>query len=128
MNGFVRIATGHEATDISLAVTALEGAGFLVLTPGRHTNSVMPHMSLAFGGVPLLVPETDAQDARDLLRAVAAKGIKVDPDDVPLPQAEAPDVARNLGVFGRIKELFFFWLGGVSRPIKGLFLNDDRRD
>ncbi|SFJ75802.1 hypothetical protein [Jannaschia pohangensis] len=128
MNGFTRIATGHDATDISLAVTALEGAGFMVLTPGRHTNSVVPHMSLAFGGVPIMVPDHDAPDARDLLAAIDAKGIKIDPADLPQPYDDTADIARPLGVLGRFKEVFFFWLGGVSRPIKGLFLNDRPKD
>lgn len=85
MPRFVRIAQGHDTLALTLAVTGLEGAGFAVLTPGRHLDSILPNTSAALGPVPILVPALQADEAMAWLRAVAMDGIEVleRPEDLP---------------------------------------------
>ena len=73
----MHIAQGYDTLALTLAVTGLEGAGFAVLTPGRHLDSVLPNTSAALGPVPILVPETQAAEAMEFLRAIPSDGIKV---------------------------------------------------
>lgn len=73
----MHIAQGYDTLALTLAVTGLEGAGFTVLTPGRHLDSVLPNTSAALGPVPILVPEAQAGDAMAFLRAIPSDGIKV---------------------------------------------------
>lgn len=77
MPRFLRIAEGFDTLAVTLAVTGLEGAGFIVLTPGRHLDSVLPNTAAALGAVPILVPEAQAEDAAAFLRAVAPDGLRV---------------------------------------------------
>ena len=85
MPRFVRIAQGHDTLALTLAVTGLEGAGFAVLTPGRHLDSILPNTSAALGPVPILVPASAAGAAMEWLRAMAMDGIEVldRPEDLP---------------------------------------------
>lgn len=85
MARFVRIAQGHDTLALTLAVTGLEGAGFAVLTPGRHLDSILPNTSAALGPVPILVPAPEAGPAMEWLRAMAMAGIEVldHPEDLP---------------------------------------------
>ena len=77
MPRFLRIAEGFDTMAVTLAVTGLEGAGFAVLTPGRHLDSVLPNTAAALGPVPILVPEAQAGDAIAFLRAIAPDGLRV---------------------------------------------------
>ena len=77
MPRFLRIAEGFDTLALTLAVTGLEGAGFTVLTPGRHLDSVLPNTSAALGPVPILVPEAEAQEAAAFLCAIAPDGVRV---------------------------------------------------
>ena len=77
MPRFQRIAEGFDTMAVTLAVTGLEGAGFAVLTPGRHLDSVLPNTASALGPVPILVPEAEALDAAAFLRAIAPDGVRV---------------------------------------------------
>lgn len=77
MPRFLRIAEGFDTLAVTLAVTGLEGAGFTVLTPGRHLDSVLPNTAAALGPVPILVPESEAADAAAFLRATAPSGLRV---------------------------------------------------
>lgn len=73
----MRIAEGFDTLGLTLAVTGLEGAGFTVLTPGRHLDSVLPNTSAALGPVPILVPEPQAAEGMAFLRAIGAEGVRV---------------------------------------------------
>lgn len=85
MPRFVRIAEGYDTMALTLSVTGLEGAGFDVLTPGRHLDSILPNTAGVLGAVPILVPAPQAEAAMDWLRAVAPEGVKVleSPEDLP---------------------------------------------
>ena len=94
MPRFLRIAEGFDTLALTLAVTGLEGAGFTVLTPGRHLDSILPNTSAALGPVPILVPAPQAGDAMAWLRAVDMDGIAVLDHPEPLPgQGAAPPAA-----------------------------------
>ena len=94
MARFVRIAESYETLALTLAVTGLEGAGFTVLTPGRHLDSVLPNSSAALGPVPILVPAAQADEAMEWLRVVAGEGVKVLDAPENLPGQAAGETAR----------------------------------
>lgn len=120
--GFARIASSFDPMEIRMAVTALEGAGFITMTPGLQTTETLPMNSLAFGPVEVYVPAEDAEEAVALLEAIAS-GTVIPHDQRDLREdIDHPVPVRRAGWLGN---LFGFLLAGVSSPIKGLSV--DRR-
>lgn len=70
--GLCRVAQVYSATEAALAVCALEGAGFRVFVPGYQTISTLPHLSVALGGMPVLVDGDRAREAATLLTHIQA--------------------------------------------------------
>ncbi|NVO55326.1 hypothetical protein HW561_05930 [Rhodobacteraceae bacterium B1Z28] len=63
------IAIAYCSGTAATAVCTLEAAGFDVFCPGFHTLNTLPHYALAFGGIPIGVPNKQAADACDLLHS-----------------------------------------------------------
>lgn len=53
--------------EAALACAMLESAGIIALPHTRHTASNAWHFTFALGGIPILVPASQQQDAIDLL-------------------------------------------------------------
>lgn len=130
MARFVRIAQGYDFMSVTLAVTALEGAGFTVMALGGQLNSVLPQMSVALGPMPILVPLEDAADARAFLAAIEDASIEIldpehMPDDLLVPHDPVP-ADWSQGWWHRIWNAVFGWLTSqAASPPRGLYL--DRR-
>ncbi len=122
--GFTRVATSFEATEIRMAKTALDGAGFTVITPGMQTSETIPYASLALGPMEVLVPDAEAEEAKALLQAIA-NGTVINHAPGETWADEEPDEAAPPRRRGWIGNLFGFLLAGVSQPLKGLSV--DRR-
>ncbi|WP_224816354.1 putative signal transducing protein [Hasllibacter sp. MH4015] len=125
--GFTRVAASFEPTEIRMAKTALEGAGFTVITPGMQTSETIPYASLALGPMEVLVPDADAEEAKALLQAIAnGTVINHAPDGMWDDEDDTPEAAptRKRGWLGN---LLGFLLAGVSSPLRGLSV-DKRKD
>lgn len=124
--GFSRVASGFDPTEIRMTVAALEGAGFTVLTPGVRLNDTLPHISLAFGPVEVLVPEHDAEEARALLHAIADGHVRTvgETDVFEVQDEPQPRPVRRPGWIGN---LLGFVIAGVSRPLKGVSVDRARQ-
>lgn len=70
--GLVRLAYAYSPSEVALMISALEGAGFDVFAPGFHMAANAQHLSVALGGVPIMVPASQADEAAALLAAIEA--------------------------------------------------------
>lgn len=70
--GLTRIAQVYSTTQAALTISALEGAGISVTIPGLHTLNTVPHWAMAMGGLPVLTPTREADEARALLNHIDA--------------------------------------------------------
>ena len=122
--GFSRIATSYDANEVRMAVAALEGADILAITPGMQLNSVMPHFSLAMGPVEIHVPEELADEATELLNAIAEGSVVA--EDQEEQDWEQEPIRSEATIGDKIRNLLGFAVGGVSQPLKGLSV--DKRD
>ena len=116
IKGFQRVASAFNATEVSLAVTLLEGAGYVVLTPGLALHQMIPHYSFAFGPVPILVPVGDANNARALLQALLTEATgapDVWSEATGMYKATPP---KNRSVWGKALDILIFVVAGVSHP------------
>jgi hypothetical protein len=62
----------HEAQFLK---SVLEADGIGVWLPDEHTLAVGPHLGAALGGVRLLVPEDDAERAREILASAGTSPV-----------------------------------------------------
>ena len=116
IKGFQRVASAFNATEVSLAVTLLEGAGYVVIITGLALHQMIPHYSLAFGPVPIFVPEGDANNARALLQAPQTETMGT-PDA--RPEATGTNKAtpsKSRSVWSKVLDILIFVIAGVSHP------------
>jgi hypothetical protein len=66
-SGFVAIAHVYSQPEADVLVATLQAYGFIVLTGSRAAISIMPDMMVALGGLPIAVPEDEAEDAIALM-------------------------------------------------------------
>jgi hypothetical protein len=69
-SGFVAIAHVYSQPEADVLVATLRAYGFTVLAGSRAVISAMPDMMVAFGGLPIAVPEGEAEDAIALMAEI----------------------------------------------------------
>ena len=124
IKGFQRVASAFDATEVSLAVTLLEGAGYLVLTPGLALHQMIPHYGFAFGPVPILVPAGDAGDARALLLASQTGAIGSSEAPSEASETNIATSSQNRSVWSKVLDFLFYFFAGISHPRDRLSVND----
>lgn len=73
----VTVAIAYRHSSVSLLVSALEGAGFKVFCPYITTLTVQPHLTLAFGGMPIQVLLSQREEAVKFLIALQLGDVRV---------------------------------------------------
>lgn len=119
------IAIAYRLSTVSVTVSALEAAGFKVFCPWINTMALLPHYSLAFGGVPVCVPAEDAAEASAFLSAIqsgrlsplAAGDCEADPPPAP--------AAKN-SLWNKAANLLGYVLFGISAPWPDLALSGEK--
>ncbi|WP_116087632.1 putative signal transducing protein [Tropicimonas sp. IMCC34011] len=117
--GFARVASAYDPLEVTMAVALLEGAGFTVLTPGLNLHQVVPMNAMAFGPIPILVPDAEAEAARSLLEATRPGGSEGPGDGA--EEAAEMDASecgepRPKGLRSKIVDLISFAMSGLSFP------------
>ncbi|MDT0684249.1 hypothetical protein RM543_16310 [Roseicyclus sp. F158] len=117
--GFARVASAYDPLEVTMAVALLEGASFTVLTPGLNLHQVVPMNAMAFGPIPILVPDAEAEAARSLLEATRPGGCEGPGDGA--EGAAGGDAGesgdpRLRGLRSRLVDLVFFAMSGLSFP------------
>jgi hypothetical protein len=69
-SGFVAIAHVYSQPEADVLVATLQAYGFRVLVGSRAAISTMPDMMVALGGLPISVPEDEAEDAVALMAEI----------------------------------------------------------
>ncbi|MBY6138353.1 hypothetical protein KUV26_02790 [Leisingera daeponensis] len=115
------IAIAYRLSTVSVTVSALEAAGFQVFCPGINTITLLPHHSLAFGGVPIRVPAEEAAEASEYLRAIHRGHLRpVATEDF---WGEAPPAAEDKnGPWDKAANLLGYLVLGISAPWPDLAL------
>ncbi len=116
IRGFERIASAFDPMEVGLAVTALEGAGYIAITPGLRINQVIPHSSLALGPIPILVPQADAETARALLRSIQTGSMEVLDHQAPDPEEDEIELPEDRSAWSKVLDVLGFGIAGVSHP------------
>ncbi len=120
--GLTRIAQVFGPSDAMLAVAALEGAGFRVFVPGYHTLSNAQYLSVALGGVPIMIETARAAEAAAFLDALETSDVEVlspsafdssPDDDLPPPHPR--------GLLRQIVESAFYLLTGTAPALRGRY-------
>ena len=126
IKGFRRIASALDPGEVRLAVTALEGAGYVAITPGLILNQVAPHRALAFGPIPILVPEADAETARAFLRSIQTGTMTVLDDEAAAADPDEDEIAlpQDSTLWRKVLDAIGFGLAGVSHPRDRLSVDD----
>ncbi|WP_424977565.1 hypothetical protein [Leisingera sp. S232] len=118
---FSTVAVAYRFSTVSVTVSALEVAGFRVFCPGVNTVTLLPHQSLALGGVPIKVPTGEAREASEYLRAIQA-GLS-EPLVNTAPAEPAP--AKN-GFWQKMANALGYLLFGISAPWPELGLSAEK--
>ncbi|MCP2154826.1 hypothetical protein G6L97_01240 [Agrobacterium tumefaciens] len=105
----VTIATGYGMAETAVTCSFLRAYGIHTTVPSAHIVSVNWHLTVAFGGMEIRVPEWQRHEARLLLDSIDASH-KVD----------EPSLRSWMGKIAAIVVFFFF---SVPPPAKGLFKN-----
>ncbi|MGE8585034.1 MAG: hypothetical protein ACN6O9_19910 [Agrobacterium tumefaciens] len=105
----VTIATGYGMAETAVTCSFLRAYGIHTTVPSAHIVSVNWHLTVAFGGMEIRVPEWQRHEARLLLDSIDASH-KVD----------EPSLRSWMGKIVAIVVFFFF---SVPPPAKGLFKN-----
>ena len=105
----------YSPSQAALKISALEGHGFEVFAPWFHTIANNGHMSIALGGLPILVPHRQAPAAMALLEDIETV------DEV--ARAES-GVRRSLqqSLLWRLISVFVFWFTGTGPAMNVAFL------
>ncbi|WP_306121195.1 hypothetical protein [Roseovarius sp. MMSF_3359] len=109
------IARTFRQIDAALTIAALDGAGFRVFAPHFHIHGTTPHFAIAYGGIAIQVPDSEAPEAVAFLHAL---NTPVPDNEAPLP---APPAGYRRGWSYSLRQILFFLMGGSSPPA-GLFL------
>lgn len=128
ITGFQRVASAYDPTEVLLAVALLQGAGFVVLTPGLPLNQVASHYSIAYGPVAIFVPEADADDARALLHAAQSDTLEVAGPAETSGAVEASEPRKQRALRRKLLDLAGFVISGISHPRDRLSIDGSRRE
>ncbi|UWQ26484.1 hypothetical protein K3553_08465 [Leisingera aquaemixtae] len=116
------IAIAYRLSTVSVTVSALEAAGFKVFCPWINTMALLPHYSLAFGGVPVSVPAENAAEASEFLRAIHSGHLS--PLETEDCEADPPPaVPKNNSLWNKAANLLGYVLFGISAPWAELALS-----
>lgn len=120
--GLTRIAQVYGPSDAMLVVAALEGAGFKVFVPGYHTLSNVQYLSVALGGVPVMVETARAVEAAAFLDALEADKVELlDPAAFVATQDDALPEPAPRGLLRRIAESVFYIFTGTAPALRGRY-------
>ncbi len=123
--GLTRIAQVYAPAEAALVITALEGAGFKVFVPGFHTLSNVQYLSVALGGVPIMVETARADEAARLLNALDTETVELlDPPIFDSPEQDKTP-PRPKPLLRRIVESLFYFFTGTAPALGGRFSNRD---
>ncbi|MRU16819.1 hypothetical protein FDP25_15360 [Roseovarius sp. A21] len=123
--GLTRIAQVYAPAEAMLLVTALEGAGFRVFVPGFHTLSNVQYLSVALGGVPVMVETARADEAAKFLDALDTETVEL-LDPLPFDTTQQDDMpSRPKPLLRRILESLFYLFTGTAPALGGRFSNRD---
>ena len=114
----VQIGLCYSSSEAALVVSALEGAGFDVLLPHFHTHALLPHQAIALGGMPLMVPRTQADEALAYLPALQASRHQETADTADT----VPPQTLEKGFVRKIAALVLMLIGGVGLSLNATFL------
>ena len=98
----VHVHTARSQPDAAVTVSALEAAGIRAFAFGKHISRAQPHFDVAFGGIRIMVSESDATDAIALLDAR-------EPDTL---EPETAALRRDLphGILGLVASFALTWM------------------
>ena len=100
-----QVAIGYGSADVAMLLGMLEGHGFDPIAIDRHAALMLSDFSMAVGGVKIMVPSAQAEQAVDLLRNLG------------LPQWRAPSWTAIV-LFA-----FAWWIAAVPPPGLGSILS-----
>lgn len=119
--GLIRVAQVFGPAEASLVVAALEGAGFKIFVPGFHTLSNVQYLSVAFGGVPVMVERRRAAEAAAFLEALDHKNIEiVGPEQIDRDCRDGSAPKRRSLLY-RLGMSAFYLFTGTAPALKGRF-------
>ncbi|WP_152612172.1 MULTISPECIES: hypothetical protein [unclassified Leisingera] len=116
------IAIAYRLSTVSVAVSALEAAGFRVFCPGLNTITLLPHHSLAFGGVPIRVPSENAAEASEYLHAIQCGHLTSLATEDTIDE-DPPEPVVKISFWGKAANLLGYLIFGVSAPWQELALS-----
>ncbi|RVV96500.1 hypothetical protein EKE94_18360 [Mesobaculum littorinae] len=128
IKGFERVASAFDPIEVSLMVALLEGAGYVVLTPGLALHQTIPQNSFAFGPVPILVPVGDASNARALLQATQTEATNGPDACSEAPETKKSAPLENRSVWRKVLDILIFAIAGVSHPRDRVTIDQDPDD
>lgn len=99
----VEVGRFHDLHEAELAAALLRSAGIAAEVADHHLIAMDPLMQRAVGGLRVMTPPHQADDARAILDQAAAGAFAADEDDGPddLPPA-APSAVRDLGLMAGV--------------------------
>lgn len=103
----VTIATGYGMAETAVTCSFLRAYGIHTTIPSAHIVSVNWHLTVAFGGMEIQVPERQRQDAKLLLDSIDA--------------SHKADEASPRSWMVKIAAIIVFFFFSVPPPAKGLF-------
>ena len=117
-----RIAHVYSTSEAALTIAALEGAGFAVFVPGYHTHNTVPHISVALGGMPVLIESHHAREARDFLAALDKAAAEAEAEEQN-NGAAGDDTARpaSRSWLYKLVMLFVYFLTGTAPALNARF-------
>ena len=114
------VAHVYSPSQAGLKISALEGAGFDVFAPWYHTFCNLQYHGVALGGLPILVPRAQAEDALALLleNEIADEDARM---AVPVPRHSPATL------LGKILMAIVYWKTATGPALNVCFLPIDRR-
>ena len=112
--GLTRIAQVYSTTEAMLIIAAMEAANFQVFVPGFQIHNTAPHLAVALGGIPVMVPDAQAEEAALFLSALESD----DPGEAPQNRIAKPP--RPLWLSLMIAAAYMFT--GTAPPVGGRFM------